>query len=172
MVMSLVALPGPSGDPVPLTWGTQITNNSNEFVDILTEPTSAWTVYTPTWASTGTAVSLGNGTIAGRFMRFGKLGFFNGILTTGGTTTYGTGTYTFSLPVTWTAVSAVGTEIGTGRVFDTSTSTRYIASVEVGTSGTVITLGTHAATTDISGTVPVTLASGDIIRWAGVVELT
>ncbi len=172
MPMTVVAAPGPTNTPVPLTWGTQITNNSNEFVDILTEPTSAWTAYTPVWASTGTAVALGNGTISGRFMQFGKVGFATGILTAGSTTTYGTGTYTFSLPAGWTAAGAVGTVVGIGRVYDVSVTTRYVADAEVGTAGTVISLGTHAATTDVSGTVPTTLASGDIIKWRIVIELT
>lgn len=172
MTLSTVTLPGPTNTPVLLTWGTLMTNNVNEIITDLTPVLAAWTAYTPTWASTGTAVALGNGTISGRFMQFGKLGFVNAILTSGSTTTYGTGTYSFTLPAGWTAIGAVGTVVGVGRVFDTSATTRYIADVEVSTGGTVVALGTHAATTDVSGTVPVTLANGDIIKWSAVIELT
>jgi hypothetical protein len=170
--VNIITVPGPTGTPVLLTWGTDITNNSNEFVDALTEPLAAWTAYTPTWVSTGSQPALGTGTISGRYMRFGKVGFVNFILTSGASTTYGTGIYTFGLPAGWTAAGAVGTVVGTGRVFDTSTSTRYIGDVEITTGNTAVSMGTHSTITEVSGTVPVTLASGDIIKWCAVIELT
>lgn len=171
MALTTVTLPGPTGTPVPLAaWGTPMTNNVNELIVDITPPISAWSTYTPVWGSTSAAPVLGNGTISGRFMQFGKLGFFDGVLTTGGTTTYGTGTYTFTLPVGWTAAAGINTLVGMGRVFDTSTTTRYVAAVTM-SSTTLLTMGTHSTTTDVSGTVPVTLATGDVIRWRGVMEL-
>lgn len=173
MPMSLVTLPGPSGTPVLLTWGTAVTNNSNEFVDILTEPTSAWTAYTPAWTSTGTAPAIGNGAITGKFMQFGKVGFFTGDLLSGTTTTYGTGIYRFSLPVGWSMAgsgSAVPVDLGGALIIDASTSTNFIGQLRAVTA-TTFAIATHAAITNISGTVPMTFATGDIIQWRGVVEL-
>lgn len=60
----------------------------------------AWTAYTPTWASSATQPVLGNGTLTGAYMRVGKLLAFRIALTMGSTTTYGTGTYQFTLPAT------------------------------------------------------------------------
>lgn len=170
--MITVGLPGPTGTPIELAdWGTPMTQNVNEFVDLLTEPASAWTAYTPAWASTGTAPALGNGTIAGRFMQFGKVGMAEFLLTTGGTTTYGTGTYTFSLPAGWVPVAATGRAInGTARILDVSTGTRYVGTVNIG-AGNTVTISTHAAATDLSGTVPVTLASGDSVSAGFTLEL-
>lgn len=169
MTLTTVTLPGPTGTPVPLAaWGTPMTNNVNELIVDITPPISAWTAYTPTWGSSGAAPALGNGTISGRYMQFGKLGFFDGVLTTGGTTTYGTGTYSFTLPVGW--VASAGSLAGIARLFDTSTSTRYVGAVSVATTST-ISIGTHSTITEMSGTVPVTLASGDSLRWRGVIEL-
>jgi hypothetical protein len=58
----------------------------------------ATTSYTPTWTADGTAPSLGNGTLAGNYIRYGNLCqvriFFQG----GSTTTYGTFGWNFSLP--------------------------------------------------------------------------
>ena len=64
------------------------------------------TAYTPTWAViSGTAPTLGNGTLVGNYNRVGDLVYFNVVLTFGSTTTAGSGTYTFTLPVTMGSVS-------------------------------------------------------------------
>ena len=53
--------------------------------------------YTPTWGSTGTAPSLGNGTLTGSYQQFGKLVYFRAVLTLGSTSTIGTGQYHLTL---------------------------------------------------------------------------
>lgn len=169
MTLSAVTLPGPTGTPVLLTWGTAMTNDMNEIITDLTPVLSAWTAYTPTWGSSGSAPALGNGTISGRFMQLGKVGFFDGVLTTGSTSTYGTGTYTFTLPAGWTA-AATSALVGDSRLFDTSVTTRYVAVISTSTT-TTIAVSPDGTTTDVSGTVPFTFATGDIIRWKGSVEL-
>ena len=68
----------------------------------------AWASYTPTWSATGgTAPSLGNGTIGGVYAQIGNITYFNIILTMGSTTTFGTGDWTLSLPVTAGASSTI-----------------------------------------------------------------
>jgi hypothetical protein len=59
-----------------------------------------WTEYTPAWSSSGTQPSLGNGTLTGRYTQTGKT--VTGIVEwqAGSTTTYGTGNWLFSVPVT------------------------------------------------------------------------
>jgi hypothetical protein len=60
-----------------------------------------WTAYTPTWLSNGgTAPSIGNGTITGRYKQIGKVVSFQLRLTFGSTTTGGTLDWKFGLPVT------------------------------------------------------------------------
>lgn len=59
---------------------------------------SAWTTYTPTWSSTGTSPSLGNGTLFGEYTRNGDDCTAHGNLLMGSTTTYGTGEWRFLLP--------------------------------------------------------------------------
>lgn len=61
---------------------------------------SAWIAYTPTWSTDGaTQPSLGDGTITGAYKVIGKTVFVRVRLVFGTTTTAGTGTFYFSLPV-------------------------------------------------------------------------
>lgn len=66
---------------------------------VLFSTTGAWTPYTPTWSSSGTAPALGNGVIAGRYTRVGRTITCHINLIPGSTTTFGTGNYSFTLPV-------------------------------------------------------------------------
>lgn len=72
-----------------------------------------WTSYTPTWTSTGTAPSVGNGTITGMYRKEGDSLHVRIALTSGTTTAYGTGNYKFSIPNagTWTIDTAKMTSI-------------------------------------------------------------
>lgn len=83
-----------------------------------------WTSYTPSWTNTGTANSLGNGVITGKYMQAGTFTICNVTLTFGSTTSGGNGNWLFSLP------SGVPTASG-GSVFcimealDTSAATYF-----------------------------------------------
>jgi hypothetical protein len=58
-----------------------------------------WVTYVPAWTATTTNPDIGNGTISGRFRRLGSTVHVQIYVQTGSTTTYGSGTYRFSLPV-------------------------------------------------------------------------
>ena len=81
-----------TGTGITATWGGQVAGD-------LTIIGAAWTVYTPTWTSLGTAPALGNGTAVGYYNQIGKTVDFRFTLTFGSTSTFGTGNYYFSLPV-------------------------------------------------------------------------
>lgn len=57
-----------------------------------------WQTYTPTWSSSATQPSLGNGNITGKYLRSGRECSVHIALIAGSTTTYGTGQYYFSSP--------------------------------------------------------------------------
>jgi hypothetical protein len=62
--------------------------------------TTAWTSYTPAWTTDGgTQPVLNNGTITGAYKQIGKTVFVRVKLNAGTTTTFGTGAFQFSLPV-------------------------------------------------------------------------
>lgn len=59
----------------------------------------AWQSYTPSWTTSGTAPSLNNGSITGKYKQIGKTVFVRVRLQIGSTTTTGTGNWRISLPV-------------------------------------------------------------------------
>jgi hypothetical protein len=66
----------------------------------------AWTSYTPIWTGVSSNPVINNGTITGKYKQIGKTVFFSVFVTMGSTTTYGSGEWRISLPVT--AASAKG----------------------------------------------------------------
>jgi hypothetical protein len=137
----------------------------------------AWNTYTPVWASSGTAPTLGNATLTGRYMKIGKLGHAVIVFIYGSTSAAGTGTYNFTLPAGWSIPVATGTAAAFGNgygwasVDDVSATTRYIGTL-IRNSSSTVGVATHAAATAFSGTVPVTLATGDLITLRVMTELT
>jgi hypothetical protein len=61
--------------------------------------TGDWIAYTPSWTSSGTSPAIGNGTLTGGYRRIGQQIDFWMELTAGSTTTFGTGSWRFSLPI-------------------------------------------------------------------------
>lgn len=84
--------------------------------------TGAWTSYATSWTTTGTAPAIGNGTIVSRYQRYGRgINLFIS-LQPGTTTTFGTGEFRFSLPVTQaTSPGASGFFSGDGFGLDAGT---------------------------------------------------
>ena len=110
--------------------------------DILTATTAAWTSYTPVWTANGTAVSLGNGTIVGKYRQVGKWVTAQILLTMGSTTTFGTSFYLFTLPVT--ALTANG-YLGAAKFLDAGTLDRNGVSYLFDTTHVVATSNAGAA---------------------------
>lgn len=128
--------------------------------------TLAYTDYSGSfaWTASGTAPSLGNATVVARYAQIGKFVHAMVSLTFGSTSTYGTGNYAFSLPVTTTGgVSAVGE----ARLYDSSASAAGLAVCDVA-SGTTINLSfgaTYLGTNTLAGQLaPWTWAQNDSIN--------
>ncbi len=124
---------------------------------------AVWTAYTPTWASSGTQPVLNNGTISGLSLQMGKIVFFRIAMTIGNTTTFGTGAYTWSIPVT---ASSTGGSSGTAAMFDAGGAGYYGGNVIV-QSTTTLAIIPSAAGGLVSETVPFTWADGDGLNMAG-----
>jgi hypothetical protein len=103
------------------TTGTQTINGAKTFGTLPTLPTttptanqavrkgyadtayllnSGWQSYTVSWTAATTNPSIGNGTLSGRYVQIGKTVIGTIKLVIGSTTTYGSGKWRFSLPVT------------------------------------------------------------------------
>ena len=87
-----------------------------------------WTDYVPAWTASTTNPTLGNGTIVGRYKQRGKVVHFQIWINGGTTTNWGSGSYTFGLPVNCkTGVAGAGSvnlfPIGRGLAYDASVPT-------------------------------------------------
>lgn len=71
--------------------------------------TGAWTTFTPTWTSSGTAPVLGTGTLVGRYNKVGRQVVVQIALVIGTTTTTGTGEWRFAIPVAQSTASGANT---------------------------------------------------------------
>ena len=121
----------------------------------------AWTSYTPSWTATTTNPVIGNGSIAGRYKQIDKVVICEFRLVPGSTTTFGSGNYRLSLPVT-SATLAGGTsgQIGTALLFAASTS--FGGCLQVDTNNIAVYF--HGLTGQMTPTAPVTFANGNDLR--------
>lgn len=138
-------------------------------------PITDWSTFTPTWSSDGTLPVLNNGTISGRYRRNGDSIDVEYYLTPGNTTTFGTGTYTMSLPaglvidVSKTAPNALDTNHqmeGTGWWGATDTAVANYTGTRVGFASTTalrFIWQNNASGTDTfwAATSPFTFGNGD-----------
>lgn len=147
-------------------------NNIEAFLAGMSTIQDAWTDYTPTWTATGGTPTIGNGTLAGRYVKVGKLVVLNIAVVMGSTTSIGTTTaWTFSLP--FAAASSGLTQVLTVRVLDTlPTATAYVGHGAVASGGSTFAIRTHAATALVGYNSPFsfTVADSDSIHISGTYE--
>jgi hypothetical protein len=148
-----------------------ISGSSNALSNIAYSSTAAtaWTSYTPVWSSSGSAPGLGNGTLTGAYVQVGKIVHFRIRLRAGSTTTFGTGSFRFTLPVETVAVfTGAGEIVGQGSLLDNSAGDRYVRHAYT-FSSTIVSLvdGAGAAVTN---TVPFTWANLDNLSIVGTYE--
>jgi hypothetical protein len=123
--------------------------------------TEVLSTFTPTWGASGTAPAIGNGLLQGIYSRQGNTVTASITLAPGSTTTYGTGTWTFSLPIS----NAANDSIGTLLAFDTSTGTYTTGVCNVlASASTAALLVASGATASWGATAPFTWATGDALR--------
>ena len=127
-----------------------------------------WTSYTPTWASTGTQPVLGNGTIVARYSQMNKTILVQIALIAGSTTTFGTGTYTFTYPLTANPMGSYNIMLTDGMLYDSNVGAGYRLSTTVNAGSTsnfrVAYFSNSSQTFALLGaTAPVTLTVSDEI---------
>lgn len=161
MALNTTAATATGGQVVSATfWNTEIRDAVNGIQ-------SAWTTYTPTWSSSGTQPTLGNGSATGRYMRVGKTLHYVIVVGVGSTSTVGTGSYVWSLPFT---VATPGRAAGYGGMFDASAAVD-LTRVAIFVSSTTVGLS-DAVGVRVGAAAPVVPANGDFFSIAGTLELT
>ncbi len=128
---------------------------------------SATSSYTPTIGGTGWV--LGNGTLTGNYSQVGKAVWFRIVFTFGSTSVAGTGSLSFTTPVTLAGTNHVLAQ----TTLDASPAGRYNG-VAVTTTTPVLPYCTPSAAggadrTGVAG-VPITWASGDVVTISGWAE--
>jgi len=151
------------------TWAageTVTAANMNAQIKDFASAFGAFTSYTPTWTASGTAPAIGNGTLTGRYLRVQNLVMFTISQTMGSSTTYGTGLYSWTLPVT---TSQTSPRILGGMRCDDSGSATYIRHVMLSTSTTFSALTEGAVY--VGQTAPFTWGSADFLTAQGWYEV-
>lgn len=152
----------------PRTWvvGEVVTaaELNQEIRDQFNSMFAAWTSYTPTWTASTTNPVLGNGSLTGRYMKIGRTVLVEINLTTGSTTTYGSGNYNWALPFTSANAGVnvvghahlLGVDRWQGQIIIAANVTTCSAFFNISTTNTRIDFCTSAR--------PETLAAGAQIR--------
>jgi hypothetical protein len=121
-----------------------------------------WTSYTPSWIASGTAPSLGNGTLQGTYLQVGKIVYVIISFKAGSTTTFGTGVWSFSLPFFMKTLGAGAMGFPAGGYAEDFAVAGYSLQSGVTGGNTIFTQTTAGA--DISPTVPFTWATNDFFN--------
>jgi hypothetical protein len=129
-------------------------------------PTGLWLPYTPVWTASGTAPAIGNGSIVGRYCQMGDVVLYIGRMTAGATTTFGTGSYSWSLPVTSAQGLSGNSVIGSCWIRDSS-GNDYQGQLVDGTTTFIVRPGASSfgGNSQVGATAPMTWANGDFISW-------
>lgn len=164
----LAAIPAPTEGMLAVTLDDDEIDYYNGTAWVPVARAGAWTSYTPVWSATTTNPVLNNGTITGAYNQIGKTVNFRILMTVGSLTTFGTGNYRWTLPVTG---SVSGYTVANGFIYDAST-TNYFPVNAARASTTQITEVFY--TTNLSGNLtsvlPITWATSDQICFNGTYE--
>lgn len=129
------------------------------------------TSYSPAWTASSSNPVVGNGTLTGSWIQIGKNVFFKIGLIIGGTTTFGSGSYRFSLPSTPTAGTSGGlTVIGQGIFVRQGTAYAPVSLVLNGTNVSYAELwytSSAIVATNVTPTAPYTWANTDVLTIQG-----
>jgi hypothetical protein len=135
---------------------------------------SAWTSYVPVWTASGTNPVINNGTIEGWYKVIGKTCFVRGNIAMGSTTTFGTGEWYVSMPLTAVHADAI---LLNGNLLDNGTAW-YNVTVNGARSGfntkaplQYVNIASGVAT-EVNPTQPFTWTTGDRFIWNGSYEIT
>lgn len=114
----------------------------------------AWTSFTSTWTAATTNPAIGNGTITAAYCQINKMVFARYRIVPGSTTTFGSGIYYFSLPVTAASAYVNRHPVGTAELNDV-TITDYLGTVVLDNTSRVSILFPRATVNSIGVTVSV-----------------
>ena len=134
--------------------------------------TNNWISYTPSWTTSGTPPNLGNGTLSGAYCQIGKVIFVQISFLPNTTTTFGTSTMMFSVPITMQSpTQAYQALSGGGYAQDSSAAAENILAINynnVDTSRVMLRFNQPAGAGfgEVTSTAPFTWASTDRLTFS------
>lgn len=133
---------------------------------------SGWANWTPVWTAATTNPVIGNGSIAGRYKQIGKTVICEFFLAVGSSTTFGSGNWAFSLPVTADTSHLLGSLSGhtTGLMWVQDASVPQSYPGQVVTAGTTFHIAGGNSTMFFDSADPFTWAVNDNIRGTFIYE--
>lgn len=137
---------------------TDSSGNGSNDIDICS------VAYTPTITQASGSFVLGDGLLVGAYSRQGDVICYTVDLTIGSTTSFGTGEFRFSLPVTPNLPSGPVQTPGQAHLTDSGTTFAF-GGVQIVNGATYCTLRSSATATPVGTASPWTWANGDIIRF-------
>jgi hypothetical protein len=151
--------------------GTDLFRWNGSTWDTYQKVPGAWTSYTPVWTGATTNPNVGNGTLTGRYSRYGRDVRFHINLTCGSTTTFGAGGYNWTLPP-FAAANLGASLIGSAQLLGTN---RWAGQIVVSPAATSISTFFPPSQGDCrlafhSQGVPETMNSTSQVRITGVYE--
>ena len=127
----------------------------------------AFTSFTPAWTAVTTNPAIGNGTLTGAYTQVNKLVFARYTLLIGSTTTFGTGDYRFSFPITANNLNNFSAIFSSCFMYDSNVGQMYSATASMVNLGTTFRLNAFPNSTQtvtpFGPTAPFTLAVNDEI---------
>jgi heptaprenylglyceryl phosphate synthase len=124
---------------------------------------AAWESWTPVWTASTTNPVIGNGFIVGTYCRINKIVIAEGYVIAGSTTTFGTGTYRISVPIS--PMISTNALVGYATILDASAGYISYSGVASQASTTLVEFRLGAASNLFAPTVPVTMANADQFRF-------
>ena len=159
-----------------ITASSVVSSFTGSLTGSVTNYETAWTSYTPVWTTDGvTQPVIGDGSITGAYKQIGKTVFVRVRLYYGTTTTSGTGTFYFSLPVT--SSTSWGIQMPVSILDNGNAWYQAIANGEYGGFTTKTALigqsaGGANSSQGITGVFPFTFGNLDSIQFNGTYEST
>ncbi|MFF1281044.1 hypothetical protein [Streptomyces sp. NPDC058299] len=168
-------LPSPTAPATPYVGqyydnGTDLLRWNGSSWDSYIKMPGAWTSYTPVWTGSTTNPSLGNGTLLGRYQKFGRTAVVHINLTPGSTTTYGSGSYNWTLP--FVSANSGASLIGNAMLLGND---RWVGETNISPNANTLAAffplsATNVRTDFMTPTRPETLANGAQLRLTVVYE--
>jgi hypothetical protein len=135
---------------------------ASNWYNMIKTTTDPWTSYAPTWTGSISNPVINNGVISASYRQVGKTVDLKGKITMGTTTTFGSGVWLISLPVTAVDILSVGAAV----IFDQSAAATRMAGTCNMSTTSLIQFWPGTGGGQVTNAIPMTWATTDLLIWS------